>query len=133
MNRVFLDTVGLLAVWNKSDQWHSASVDAMKSLIDQNVDCYCSDSIFLECGNAAARTSVRDEVVRFRSLTVTSDLLLTPTDEELELAWSSYSSRSGAGAGIVDQISFVLMSRMEITEVFSNDEHFRAAGFVTLF
>ncbi len=36
-------------------------------------------------------------------------------------------------AGIVDQVSFVVMRRLGITEAFTNDRHFQAAGFHTLF
>jgi uncharacterized protein len=35
--------------------------------------------------------------------------------------------------GIVDCISFVIMRRLGLTEVFSNDQHFAAAGFTPLF
>jgi predicted nucleic acid-binding protein len=49
------------------------------------------------------------------------------------MAWQAYSRREGGGAGVVDQISFVLMRREGITEAFTNDEHFRAAGYVALF
>jgi predicted nucleic acid-binding protein len=28
MNLVFMDTVGLLALWNKDDQWHQAAEKA---------------------------------------------------------------------------------------------------------
>jgi len=59
--------------------------------------------------------------------------LVTPTDAEVEQAWEAYERRYAAGAGVVDQISFVLMDRLDIKVAFTNDEHFRAAGFVTLF
>ena len=36
-------------------------------------------------------------------------------------------------AGIVDQVSFVVMRRLGLTRAFTNDWHFRAAGFETLF
>jgi len=38
-----------------------------------------------------------------------------------------------ADAGIVDQVSFEVMRRIGVTQVYSNDRHFRAAGFETLF
>ncbi len=37
------------------------------------------------------------------------------------------------GRGAVDHLSFVLMADAGITEAFTNDAHFRTAGFVTLF
>lgn len=36
-------------------------------------------------------------------------------------------------AGIVDHVSFSVMRRLGITEAFTNDRHFAAAGFITLF
>ncbi len=36
-------------------------------------------------------------------------------------------------AGIVDQVSFIVMRRWGITEAFTNDRHFQAAGFRALF
>ncbi len=87
----------------------------------------------LECGNAVARKEYRDEFVNMRLDFLTLRTLAIPTEAEIELAWDAYARRFAAGAGIVDQISFVLMRRLGITEAFTNDEHFRAAGFVTLF
>jgi len=133
MRKVFLDTVGLLAVWNRSDQWHMAAKTALQELLAGNAELYCSEPVLLECGNAASRSDLRDEVVEFRSNTEAAGFLLAPTVEEVEMAWQAYSRRDGGGAGVVDQISFVLMRREGITEAFTNDEHFRAAGYVALF
>ena len=36
-------------------------------------------------------------------------------------------------AGIVDQISFVVMRRLGVSRAFTNDRHFRAAGMEPLF
>ncbi|MCL4206841.1 MAG: hypothetical protein KJ000_30535 [Pirellulaceae bacterium] len=42
--------------------------------------------------------------------------------------------RGEAGqAGIVDHVSFQVMHRLGIVEAFTNDMHFAAAGFKTLF
>lgn len=133
MRRVFLDTVGLLALWNRNDQWHDPAVEAMRAISAENADGFASEVVLLECGNAAARTGFRDEVISFRKDATAAGLVVIPTEAELEKAWTAYKRRAGGGAGIVDQISFVLMRRLGISEAFTNDEHFRAAGFVTLF
>ena len=90
MTAVFLDTVGLLALWDLSDQWHAAAEAAFKELSQRRATLVTTAYILLECGNAAA-------------------------------------------AGIVDHLSFVVMRRHGIQEAFTNDQHFRAAGFTTLF
>ena len=133
MKRVFLDTVGLLALWDASDQWHEAASSAVKTISANQVRTITSELILLECGNAAARKPYRHEVVALRMGLIESNALITVSADDIELAWNAYEGREAAGAGIVDQVSFLLMRRLGITEALTNDEHFRAAGFVTLF
>jgi len=56
---VFLDTVGLLAVWDESDQWHRAAQACFSELLACRADLVTSSFILLECGNAAARRPYR--------------------------------------------------------------------------
>jgi predicted nucleic acid-binding protein len=60
-------------------------------------------------------------------------LLLEPTDDEIEQAWAAFDSGDFADAGIIDQISFIVMRRSGLSQAFTNDRHFRTAGFVPLF
>jgi len=59
--------------------------------------------------------------------------LIFPRDEDWHLGWKNYQAIDTNRAGIVDQISFVVMRRLGITKAFTNDQHFRTAGFETLF
>jgi uncharacterized protein len=126
MKAVFLDTVGLLALWDRSDQWHPAASQAYESLKSVGGQLVTSTLILLECANAAARRPYRGQVNQLRLALASSGQLIAPTDLELEQAWE-------AGAGIVDQVSFLVMRRLLLTQAFTNDEHFRAAGFENLF
>src|SRR5437899_528200 len=54
MNDVFLDTVGLLAVWDTADQWHAAADAAYQELLKRGRRLLTTPWILLECGNAAA-------------------------------------------------------------------------------
>lgn len=51
----------------------------------------------------------------------------------MEEAWAAYDRGEAGEAGIVDHISFVVMRRLGLTHAFTNDRHFQAAGFTTLF
>jgi uncharacterized protein len=132
MRRVFLDTVGLLAIWDEADQWHSDAEQAMEAL-NITVEFFTSDAVLFECGNASARKPYRRAVVELRTELKEAGRVLRPSEDELQAAWDAFDQRQYAGAGIVDQISFILMRRYGLTDVFTNDDHFRAAGFFTLF
>ena len=133
MTAVFLDTVGLLAVWDMSDQWHAAADAAYQKLLRQARPLVTSPFVLLECGNAAARRPYRPAVNLLRQGLIREGLLVEPTPQEIEEAWAAYDRREAAEAGIVDHVSFVLMRRLGLTDAFTNDQHFRAAGFTTLF
>ncbi len=36
MTAIFLDTVGLVAMWNRADQWHDTAIAAFELILNQN-------------------------------------------------------------------------------------------------
>ncbi len=133
MNAVFLDTVGLVALWDVDDQWHSAATTAYSKLRAQRLSVFTTTFVMLECGNTAARTTFRSSVDHLQRQLAKNRELVTPTEDDWRQGWERYSSHFAAGAGIVDQVSFVVRSRLGITDALTNDRHFKAAGFNTLF
>jgi uncharacterized protein len=133
VKRVFLDTVGLIARWDGRDQWHQLAVEAFQRIVAERAMAVTTDSVLLECGNALARTAMRSAVAVLRESLIASDQLVVPETEDVEAAWREYEVRDAGGLGIVDLISFRVMRRLGITEAFTNDRHFKAAGFTTLF
>lgn len=133
MNAVFLDTVGLLALWDRSDQWHDGAERAFTQILDERLPVLTTTFVLLECGNAAARRPYRAATAMLREELEKADMLIWPTAEDWQQAWSAYQRGDAAQAGIVDNISFATMRRLSITRVFTNDYHFQAAGFETLF
>ena len=130
---VFLDTVGLLAIWDESDQWHHAAQACFSQLLGCRADLVTSSFVLLECGNAAARRPYRSAVSRLRKQMEPGQHLIVPTREDWQTAWLAYERGAADNAGIVDHVSFTIMRRMGISRAFTNDGHFRAAGFETLF
>lgn len=133
MNVVFVDTVGLLAVWNREDQWHEDARRAYSLLNPDSTTLFATTLVLAECGNALARTSFRPEIDEFRKRLEAGGTLIWPTTEDWETAWTAYRRGDSDRASLVDHISFQVMRRVQITQAFTNDRHFRAAGFVTLF
>ncbi len=133
MNTVFLDTVGLLALWDASDQWHGAAEEAFCRFRKTRSALITTSFVLLECGNAAARRPYRPAVGRLRQRMESSGTLAIPSDEDWRQAWEAYQEGEVGDAGIVDHVSFVVMRRLGIGHAFTNDHHFRTAGFETLF
>jgi uncharacterized protein len=130
---IFLDTVGLLALWEKRDQWHEAAFTAMEAMEASGARLVTTGAVLLECGNAAARTSYRAFVEEFRAELKSSGRLILPSVVQEDQAWHEYRAGSAGEASIVDHLSMVVMRELNISDVFTNDRHFKAAGFNTLF
>jgi uncharacterized protein len=133
MTAVFLDTVGLIAIWDESDQWHGPAEAAFRTLLTQGRRLVTTGLVLLECGNAAARRPYRRRVNVLRHALGDEGLLIEPTAQEFEGAWAAYDRGEAGQAGIVDHVSFLVMRRLGIAEAFTNDRHFQAAGFACLF
>jgi predicted nucleic acid-binding protein len=86
-----------------------------------------------ECGNASARRAYRRDVYDLRRYLIQAGLLIEPNTQEVEYAWAAFDRGEAGQARIVDHISFVVMRRLGITEAFTNDKHYQAAGFTVLF
>jgi predicted nucleic acid-binding protein len=128
-----MDTVGLLALWNTDDQWHEAAEKAFAKIDAAQTTLLTTAYVLLECGNVAARSGIRAEVDRLREQLELADTLIWPTTGDWAQAWAAYRRGGADSAGIVDHISFAVMRRCGIVQAFTNDRHFRAAGFETLF
>ena len=133
MSPVFLDTVGLIALWDTDDQWHAAADTAYQQMVSQRKSGLTTTYILLECGNTAARRTFRSDVCALRQVLERRNELIVPTEADWLRAWAAYERGEAGQAGIIDHVSFVVMRRLGITEAFTNDRHFQAAGFATLF
>lgn len=133
MTGVFVDTVGLLALLDEDDQWHQLAEKAWRASLASGFVPYTSTFVMLECGNAVSRRDSRTQVDTIRQRFEHARRLIWPTDDEWREAWKIYASRRPGDAGIVDHVSFIIMRRLKITDAFTNDKHFKAAGFHTLF
>lgn len=94
---------------------------------------YTSSLVLLECANAAARRPYRQVVAALRAELQGAGRIFHPTDEDLEEVWADYERGAVGGPGVVDLISFRAMRHLKIERAFTNDKHFRTAGFQVLF
>ena len=133
MTTIFFDTAGLIALWDRRDQWHSAAKACLASL-DVTAPRYVTTSyVMIECANHAARRVYRPEVVSMRDELGMAGDLFEPLPEEVYSVWDEYARAIAGTASLVDLVSFAVMRRLKVTQAFTNDTHFSAAGFEALF
>jgi predicted nucleic acid-binding protein len=130
---VFLDTVGLVARWDRNDQWHEPASRAFAALSASRAPVVTTSYVIAECANAVARTPFRLQVDVVRTRLEAASRLIFPTEADWRSAWDAYRRGDAGQAGLVDQLSFVVMRRLALTQAFTNDRHFQAAGFEVLF
>jgi len=82
MSPVFLDTVGLIALWDTDDQWHAAADSAYQQIISQRKPAVTTTYILLECGNTAARRTFRADVCALRQTLERCNELIVPTEAD---------------------------------------------------
>lgn len=133
MSAVFLDTVGLLALWDADDQWHNLASTAFDRIVSARQVVVTTNFVLLECANAAARRPYRKDLIDIRDELLRAGGLIDPTSNDVQAAWAEYRQGIASGPGVVDLVSFATMRRLQIRDAFTNDRHFRAAGFQTLF
>jgi len=128
MTPIFLDTVGLLALWDVDDQWHHGAEDAYRQIVSSRQPVVTTTFILLECGNTAARRTYREDVCVLRRTLELRNEVIVPSEDDWANAWEAYQRGEAGKAGIVDHVSFAAMRRLGLSEAFTNDQHFRAAG-----
>ena len=109
MSAVFLDTVGLIALWDTDDQWHAAAEAAYLRMVAERRAALTTSYILLECGNSAARRTFRGDVCALRRALELRGELGVPTEDDWRNAWSAYEAGEAFQAGIVDHVSFAVM------------------------
>ncbi len=133
MKAVFLDTVGVVALWNRRDQWHAAANEAFGILLAERAVFYSTTYVIAECANAVSRVPVRSNLAKLVAGMEKTGGLQIPTDAEWAEAWAKYVRGHSGSPGMVDHLSFLVMRRRGLSRVFSNDQHFANEGFSPLF
>ena len=89
--------------------------------------------ILAECANAVSRLPIRFSICDLAEQLDKMKCIASVEREDWVLAWGAYRRGEAGDAGLVDHTSFVVMRRLGITSAFTNDRHFKAAGFHNLF
>lgn len=129
--RLFVDTVFVIALINRRDQYHQHAVEVAQQF--EGFPLLTTDAVLLEIGNALSRgykaegSDIIEEFLTSDDVTVVH---MTPA--LFEHAFDLYKTYHDKEWGLVDCLSFVVMRDKAVTRALTFDHHFTQAGFTVL-
>jgi hypothetical protein len=133
-DEVFLDTSYALALSASTDQFHGRALRLAEELEAARARLVTTRAVLLEIGNALSRQRYRAAAVSLlQALEADSGVEVLPLSEELYVrALRLYCTRSDKEWGLIDCVSFLVMSERAMTKALTTDEHFQQCGFRAL-
>ena len=129
---IFIDTGAIVGRLVTRDQYHLAATDFWNELASAEVSCITTNLVMAEALTLVGRrTSYRFAAEQARELYSSDILRITrPTHTDEINAVNLFEKFSDQRVSFVDCVSFVVMRRHKVEEVFGFDQHFSSAGFV---
>jgi len=133
-NEVFLDTAYAIALSSESDKHHKRAIELAEQLEKIGTRLVTTRAVQLEIGNALSKRRYRHAAIRLLdSLEADPMVKIIPLSEKLYVqALQLYRERQDKEWGLIDCISFIIMTKRNLTEALTTDEHFQQAGFRAL-
>ena len=131
MTEIFLDTSFAIALSSVPDRHHSQAMAIAAELTRQKTKLVTTQAILLELGNALSKARYRKAAIQLlTSLETDLNVTIIPITTQLySRAFELFKTRLDKEWGLVDCISFTVMSDRNISDALTADEHFSQAGF----
>ena len=131
MKKTFVDTFFVVALVNERDYFHEKAVEL--SVEFERKPILITDAVLLEISNSLARTHKKESIIVIEKFLSTIETEVVRLDETLfNKAFDLYKNHADKSWGLVDCISFVVMTEQNITDALTCDKHFAQAGFRAL-
>ena len=133
-DEVFLDTSYAVALSAPTDRHHSRALQLSVELEAVQARLITTRAVLLEIGNALSRQRFRAAAIcLLEELEDDGDVEILPLGDDLyDQAFELYCARTDKDWGMVDCVSFVVMTERNLTKALTADEHFQQAGFRAL-
>ena len=130
--RLFLDTAFIQAILNRRDQYHQSALKLLP-LVENAQEIWTTEAILMEVGNALSSFD-RLKVVNFIKQCYTTENIkvVNISSDIFKDGLNLYDSRQDKQWGLVDCISFSVMTKRNLTDALTSDRHFIQAGFNAL-
>jgi predicted nucleic acid-binding protein len=127
---VFGDTSGFLALMDKDDARHPASVRAWKSYAGDNCVLWTNDYVRLESCSLIQRRLGTAALEDFHDKVLPVAKVIIVGEDGFERAFAQWRAARRRQLSLVDVTSFDCMRRHSIPRAFAFDRHFAEEGFV---
>jgi predicted nucleic acid-binding protein len=133
-DEVFLDTSYAVALSAPSDQLHSRALELADELEQAEARLVTTRAVLLEIGNALSRQRYRAAAASLlQALEEDPSVEVLPLTEELYArAMDLFVSRPDKEWGLIDCVSFEVMSDRGMKKALTADVHFQQCGFRAL-
>ncbi len=129
MKKLFVDTGAFLAKEIANDQHHAAALESWQVLATGRRALFSSEHVFDETITLLARRTTYAWAADWGRDALASGILWLRADlDEWKAALRLMHKYADQGVSFTDCVSFVLMRREGLKEVFGFDGHFAAAG-----
>ena len=134
MRTLFLDTSWAVALLRPTDQYHTQAVALAARLAAGRTRYVTHRGVLCEIGNALSKRRLRAAGVGYlRMLESDSDVDIVELTPDLYAAgFDLFADRPDKDWGLVDCVSFALMTGRRLTDALTADDHFPQAGFAAL-
>ena len=125
---LFVDTGYIIALINENDHFHLQALDLSEKYDGHRL--VTTDAVLLEVGNALSRFARKQSsliIHHFQTADEVTLITLNPTLFNTAMHW--YEKHQDKTWGLVDCLSFAVMTEMQLSYVLAFDRHFVQAGF----
>jgi len=127
---IFVDTSAFLAIENRRDTYHAQSLNFRDSYLKTGQALITSDYVLDESYTIIRLRAGHTIAVKFGEVLRKSQLIYIEyiTAEIIEKAWDIFKTFADHDFSFTDCTSFALMERLNISNVFTFDAHFKEYG-----
>jgi len=130
-NRIFIDTLFVIALINRRDQYHQQALDLAEQF--EGHPLLVTDAVLLEIGNALARSYKQEAIETIEQFLTAEEVdVVHLTPRLFAQGFTLYKSHQDKAWGVVDCISFIVMREAGVNRALTFDQHFVQAGFQAL-
>lgn len=132
IERLFIDTVFIQALFNKGDQYHTKAM-ALLPRVRNASEVWVTEAVLTEVANALSGVNRTAAVQFIQQCYHTANIQVVSVDTQLlNRALQLYEARPDKTWGLTDCISFIVMQEQGLTNAVTADRDFVQAGYRAL-